>query len=66
MHIYALTELGKKIARTKTGSTPEMKVLQYLYENRTATDSELDTVTEGGSLACRSMKRRNLVRELTT
>ena len=66
MRVYALTELGRKVARTKTGATSEMRILQYLYENRTATDSELENIAEGARYQCNSMKRRNLVRELTT
>jgi hypothetical protein len=65
MKVYSLTKLGSRIAKTKTGDSPEMKVLQYLYENRTATDSEIETAT-GEKYVCGSLQRRGLIQELTT
>jgi len=64
VRVYALTKLGKKITATHTGSTDELKILQYLRENKTATDDELDTV--GERWVVRSLKSRGLLKELTT
>lgn len=66
MKVFGLTDLGRRVARTKTGNSGEMRVMQYLYENRTATDSELDAVTGDARFICIRLKRRGLVRELTS
>ncbi|KKL03930.1 hypothetical protein LCGC14_2621240, partial [marine sediment metagenome] len=44
MRIFGLTDLGKKVASTKEGDDEEMRTLQYLRENKTGTDSELEVV----------------------
>jgi len=66
MRLFALTELGRRAAQTGGSKSDEMRVLQYLYENRTATDETLEHVVDGAGSICRSLKRRNLVRELTS
>ena len=65
MKVFALTDLGKKIVKNRESSSDgEMKVLQFIRENRTATDSELEVV--GGNYLVRGLKRKGLVKELTT
>lgn len=64
MRVYALTELGKRIASTKDGSDESLRVLQFIKENRTVTDSELEVVG-GESYIVRHLKERGLVKELT-
>ncbi len=63
MRVYALTDLGKRITRTMEGNTEEMRVLNYLRDNKTATDDQLDVVAE--RWVVRSLKRRGLIKELT-
>ena len=63
MRVYGLTKLGRKMADTHTDDSDEMRVLQYLRDNRTATDDELDTV--GERYIVRKLKHRGLIKELT-
>ena len=65
MRVYTLTELGRKVAATKNGASEEMRVLHFLYNNRTATDSELEVVG-GEKWLLRRLIQRGLVRELTS
>lgn len=66
IRIYGLTKLGKKITSNgASGDGEEVKVLQYLRENRTATDSELEVVG-GERWLLKRLKSRGLVQELTT
>jgi len=65
MRVFGLTELGKRIVSTRDGSDEEMRVLQFLRENRTGTDDELE-VAGGEMYILRQLKDRGLVRELTT
>jgi len=64
MRVYGLTKLGSRIARTKTGNGEELKVLQFLKQNPTATDAELETVA-ADRMTMRLLKKRGLVQELT-
>ena len=65
IRVYALTELGKKIALTKNGDDEEIRVLQFLKENRTGTDDEL-SVAGGERYTIRQLKERGLIKELTS
>lgn len=65
MRVYGLTKLGRQIVQSKDGTSEEMRVLQYIQGNKTATDSELEVV--GGDLyTLRVLKTRGLITELTT
>jgi hypothetical protein len=64
MRVFCLTDLGKRIASTKEGSTDEMRVLQYLKDNKTGTDAELEVVAE--RYVIRKLLSRGLIKELTT
>lgn len=64
MRVYALTKLGKKVTSTRDSSDGELKILQYIRENKTATDSELDII--GDRWQIRSLKEHGLIKELTT
>jgi len=63
MRVYALTKLGKQVTASRDGAGDEMRILQYLRENKTATSDELDTV--GERWIVRRLKNRGLVKELT-
>lgn len=65
MRIFGLTSLGKKIASTKEGGDEEMRVLQFLRENRTGTEDELGIVG-GESYVLRRLRSQGLIQELTT
>lgn len=63
MRVYALTELGRKVTRNMDGSGDEMRILNYLRDNKTATDDQLDIVGERWMV--RNLKGRGLIKELT-
>jgi dihydrofolate reductase len=63
MKIFGLTALGKKAAKRGEGPSDEVKVLQYMRENKAVTDSELEVI--GGTSVVRSLQRQGLVEELT-
>lgn len=63
MRVYALTELGKKVTHSVDADSDEMRVLNYLRDNKTATDDQLDVV--GERWIVRRLKRRGLIKELT-
>ena len=46
MKIFSLTDLGKKVVRNGSADAEDMKILEYLWNNKTATDDELETVGE--------------------
>ncbi len=65
MKVYALTKLGIKVARSKDGNgSDEVKVLGFIRDNKTATDSELEVVADRYTI--RKLKERGLLQELTT
>ena len=64
MKIYALTELGRKVARDKQGDDDEMRVLHFIRDHKTATDSELSVVAD--SYVVKHLARNGLVKELTS
>ncbi len=64
MRIYSLTELGKKVTRSMDDSnSDEMRILNYLRDNKTATDDQLSIV--GERWLVRRLKSRGLIKELT-
>ncbi len=63
MRVYTLTELGKRVTRNMDGGTEEMRVLNYLRDNKSATDDQLDIV--GDRATVRLLKKRGLIKELT-
>ena len=65
VRIFSLTKLGKKVAGTKEGGDAEMRVLQFLKENRTGTEDELE-VAGGERWILRGLQKRGLILELTT
>ena len=65
MRVFSLTELGKRIASTRDGDDEELRVLQFLKSNKTATDSELE-VAGGERYTIRQLVSRGLIKELTT
>ena len=65
MRVYGLTDVGKRIASSKEGANDELKVLQFLKENRTGMEDELEVVG-GDRYIMKKLVRENLVRELTT
>lgn len=61
--VYGLTDIGKKVTKTMEGDSDEMRVLNYLRDNKTATDDQLSVVAD--RWVVRSLKRRGLLKELT-
>lgn len=46
MKVYALTDLGKKVVRSASASAEDLRILEYIWNNKTATDDQLDVVGE--------------------
>ncbi len=63
--IYALTKVGKRTYREDSVNGDELRILSYLQENRSASDDQLEIVG-GERWLLRGMKKRGLIRELTT
>lgn len=60
-----MTKLGKDVTRNYSGdSDEELRILQYIRDNKTATDAELSVV--GDSWVVRRLKSQGLVKELTS
>jgi len=64
MRVFTLTKLGRKVTSTRDSSDSELRILQYIRENKTATDDELDVVGERWQV--RSLREHGLIKELTT
>ena len=63
--IFALTKVGRKALRDGSADEEELKILEYLGENRSASEDQLE-VAGGERYLLRGMKSGGLVRELTT
>ena len=63
--IYALTKLGKRAYKESSVDGDELKVLEYLKENHSASDDQL-SIVGGERYILRGMKNRGLITELTT
>ena len=63
MRVYGLTKVGRRITRDLNGSSDEIRILNYLRDNKTATDDQLDVV--GERWVVNSLKGRGLIKELT-
>ena len=44
MHVYKLTKLGKRVVRGGGADPEDMKILEYLWNNGSATDDQLEVV----------------------
>ena len=62
--VYALTKLGKRVYRDSSLDGNEMRIINFLIENKSASSEQLEVVGGEGWLL-RSMKRRGLIKELT-
>lgn len=65
IRVFALTELGKRIASKGAGDDEEIRVLQFLSSNKASTSDEVE-VAGGERYILRRLKERGLVKELTT
>jgi len=64
VEVYALTELGRKVARDKQGDGDEMRVLHFIRDHKTATNEELGIVAD--SYVVKHLVREGLAKKLTT
>jgi len=65
MRIFTLSKLGRRVTKDYTGEgDSEMKILNFLRENHTATEDELEVVG-GERWMLRRLEERGLIRELT-
>lgn len=62
--IYSLTKLGKRVYRESSLDGDEMRIVEYLKDNKSASDDQLEVVG-GSSWLLRSLKRRKIIKELT-
>jgi len=64
MRLYAITALGDRIRKDRSGDSEVLRVLDYLYENKTASQDQLEV---GGAdiFTLKSMARHGLIQELT-
>lgn len=62
MHVYKLTEVGKQIAKTKSGDDEELRALKFIKDRKTVTDQELEGHVE--TYIVRHLVRENLVQQL--
>jgi len=61
--IYEITKSGKRVLRDSSLSEDELRILQYVKDNKTASSDQLEVVGGEGWLV-RSLKRRHLIKEL--
>jgi len=64
MKLYALTDLGKKAVRNGSGSAEELRVLEFLWNSKTATEDELDVVGERWLIRHMSTGDGRMIKEL--
>ena len=62
MKVYSLTSVGKEVVRNRTGDADTLRVLDFLYDNKTATEEELAIAGERWKI--RSLRRHGLIRQL--
>ena len=65
MRLYTRTKLGVRVVSDRSGSSDELRVLDYLVENHTATEDQLE-VAGADRYSLKEMERRGLIKELTT
>jgi len=67
MKIYGLTKLGKRVAKSDSeeANPEEMGVLKYLRSHKQASDDEIE-INCGGKWTLRTLKKRGLIKELTS
>ena len=63
--IFALTKLGKRACRESSVDGDELRVLEYLKENHSASGDQLE-IAGGERWVLRRLKKRGLITELTT
>jgi hypothetical protein len=64
MKVYALTDLGKKVTRDGSGTgTDEMRILNYVRDNKRVTDDQLEVA--GESWVVRRLVHDGLLKQLT-
>jgi len=62
MKVFILTDVGKKVVKNRTGDTDTLRILDFLYENHTA--SEEDLAIAGEKWRIRSLRRHGLIRQV--
>ena len=65
MKLYCRTVLGKRATSDRSGESDELRILDYLADNRTATDDQME-VAGGDRFIIKDMIDKGLLKELTT
>ena len=60
--LYSLTKKGRKMYRNPILDPDEMKIINFLKENKSATKDQLEVITDEGWLV-RSLDRRGFIKE---
>lgn len=61
--VYVTTKAGRRILRDGSATGDELKVLQFIKDNRSASESQVEVV--GSRWMVRHLQKRGLVKELT-
>ena len=61
--IYVLTKAGRRAYRDSSLSGEELRVIEYIHENRSASEDQLEVVG-GERWVLRRLKRGGLIKEL--
>ena len=62
--IYVTTKKGRRVLRDDSLGGDELRILQYIRDNKSASSSQLEVVGGEGWMV-RSLQRRKLIKELT-
>jgi len=61
--VYVTTKAGRRVLRDGSANEDELKVLQYIKDNRSASESQIETV--GSRWLVRHLEKRKLVKAIT-
>lgn len=68
MRIFALTKLGEQVAVRTRGNSDELRILRYMYSNRSqpVSEDELNQLGEDSKYIIKKLRRQSLITELTS
>lgn len=68
MRIFALTKLGEQVAVRTRGNSDELRILRYMYSNRSqpVSEDELNQLGEDSKYIIKKLRHQSLITELTS